>query len=521
MVAVPKVEVRPQEVHKYLQEFGWNIDKRRGKYPTKYNYNPNAREQFKLIAKEYCRMEEEKDDRQYGTLLDGLARMSVGSRIEPRWNEVMKIGSDFLASGEYAAISGTAVLWNATQSPELKNGYLAQTMDEIRHTAQTGYLNSYMAKHTYDPAGHSDSRRVRYMNPLFRPCRRALVEGFCAGDPVECSLNLQMVAEACFTNPLIVGLTEWAAANGDEVTPTIFLSIETDELRHMANGYQTIVSIIHEQENHKYIQTDLENTFWIQNKFITPFVGTVLEYGSVNKVEPWAVTWDRWVYQDWASMWLGRLAKFGIKTPRNLLEAKVEAYWSHHAAFLVATALWPLMLIRIEPPNEKDAEWFEKSYPGWYARYGVLYDVWKGMSYQDPASNFIPYQWLQKNNVRLYVCRTCQMPTVSPDVYGGAKKARVVEYVGRLHAFCSDMCERMFFMEPERYHNQMSFFEEFDGWNLADIVEKFHGVRSDGKTLTSQPHLESKRMWTVDDLRACDCVIEDPLRVFHGTAATH
>ena len=155
-------------------------------------------------------------------------------------------------------------------------------------------------------------------------------------------------------------MTEWAAANGDEVTPTIFLSIETDELRHMANGYQTIVSIIHEQENHKYIQTDLENTFWIQNKFITPFVGAVLEYGSVNKVEPWAVTWDRWVYQDWASMWLGRLAKFGIKTPRNLLEAKVEAYWSHHAAFLVATALWPLMLIRIEPPNEKDAEWFEK-----------------------------------------------------------------------------------------------------------------------------------------------------------------
>ena len=140
MVAVPKVEVKPQEVHKYLMEFGWNIDKRRGKYPTKYNYNPTAREQFKLIAKEYCRMEEEKDERQYGTLLDGLARMSVGSRIEPRWGEVMKIGSDFLASGEYAAISGTSVLWNATQSPELKNGYLAQTMDEIRHTAQTCLL---------------------------------------------------------------------------------------------------------------------------------------------------------------------------------------------------------------------------------------------------------------------------------------------------------------------------------------------------------------------------------------------
>jgi methane monooxygenase component A alpha chain len=60
---------------------------------------------------------------------------------------------------------------------------------------------------------------------------------------VECSVNLQLVGEACFTNPLIVAVTEWASANGDEITPTVFLSVETDELRHMANGYQTVVSI--------------------------------------------------------------------------------------------------------------------------------------------------------------------------------------------------------------------------------------------------------------------------------------
>jgi len=41
-----------------------------------------------------------------------------------------------------------------------------------------------------------------------------------------------MVAEACFTNPLVVAMTQWPAANGDEVTPTVFLSIQSDELRH-------------------------------------------------------------------------------------------------------------------------------------------------------------------------------------------------------------------------------------------------------------------------------------------------
>ena len=309
-------------------------------------------------------MEEEKDQRQYGSLLDALARMEVGSRIEPRWAEAMKPLATFLESGEYAAIAGAAILWNATKSPELKNGYLAQVMDEVRHTVQTGYINSYMAKHTYDPAGHADARRTRYMSPVWKTAKRAATDGFVAGDPVECSLNLQLVAEACFTNPLIVALTEWAAANGDEITPTVFLSIETDELRHMANGYQTIVSVIDYPENHKYLQTDLKNTFWIQHKLLTPFIGAALEYGAVNKVEPWVVTWDRWVYQDWASIWLGRLSKFGIRTPRNLPEAKQEAYWGHHSAALSGRALWPLAGFRVEAPNTKDMGVVREVLPG-------------------------------------------------------------------------------------------------------------------------------------------------------------
>jgi hypothetical protein len=32
-------------------------------------------------------METEKDDRQYGSLLDSLARLQAGGRIEPRWAE--------------------------------------------------------------------------------------------------------------------------------------------------------------------------------------------------------------------------------------------------------------------------------------------------------------------------------------------------------------------------------------------------------------------------------------------------
>ncbi len=165
------------------------------------------------------------------------------------------------------------------------------------------------------------------------------------------SVNLQLVAEAAFTNPLIVAMCEVAAANGDEVTPTIFLSIESDELRHMANGYQTIVSVVDDPDNMKYLQTDIDNAFWINHKFITPFVGAAFDYFAKHKATPWAQTWDKWVYEDWGGIWLGRLSRFGVQTPAHLADAKKDAYWAHHYAYASAWALWPLVGVRFELPK--------------------------------------------------------------------------------------------------------------------------------------------------------------------------
>ena len=263
MLSAPTAKVTPQGVHQWLSEFGWDVDSRRSKYPTKYKFNKNTKEQFKLIVGEYSRMEEEKDSRQFGSLLDSLARLSAGSRVEPRWAEVMKLVSNFLEVGEYGAMGTSAALWDAVESPEQRNGYLAQVEDEVRHVTQCGYLANYFATQYQDPAGFTDFRKFRFAHPFFGPDRNCVLDHALSGDPVQMSVNLQLVAEAAFTNPLIVAMCEVAAANGDEVTPTIFLSIESDELRHMANGYQTIVSVVDDPDNMQYLQTDIDNAFWI------------------------------------------------------------------------------------------------------------------------------------------------------------------------------------------------------------------------------------------------------------------
>jgi hypothetical protein len=107
----------------------------------------------------------------------------------------------------------------------------------------------------------------------------------------------------------------------------------------------------------------------------------------------------------------------------------------------------------------------------------------------------------------------CQSPLlqVAPEApkSTNAVRTRVIEYGGRKHALCSDWCERMYLQEPERYTGE-NFLEIFDGWELSEIVRATGGLRSDGKTLISQPHLNSERMWTIDDLAATGIVVRDP-----------
>src|SRR3546814_1318203 len=62
-----------------------------------------------IFAKEYARMEAAKDERQFGTLLDGLTRLGAGNRVHPRWGETMKVISNFLEVGEYNAIAASAI----------------------------------------------------------------------------------------------------------------------------------------------------------------------------------------------------------------------------------------------------------------------------------------------------------------------------------------------------------------------------------------------------------------------------
>ena len=123
----------------------------------------------------------------------------------------MKAVLPIINFGEYAAMKSTGQLIETIENAELRQGYLAQMLDEVRHTHQEAYLCALFrqARCRSRKASHRDSN-LRGTN-LFNRAGRAAFETFFVGDPIEGALNLQVVAETAYTNPIFVALTELAS----------------------------------------------------------------------------------------------------------------------------------------------------------------------------------------------------------------------------------------------------------------------------------------------------------------------
>lgn len=187
------------EAHDRVKDFDWTATyaEQPVRYPTKYKIPKTTKDPFRHLIRDYVKMEREKDDRQYGALEDVLARSNAPAKAERRWMEIMKPAIPIINFGEYAAMKSCGQLIDTVDNSELRQGYLAQMLDEVRHTNQEMYLTRYYAKHAAEPDGFARSMKIKGTN-MFNRAGRAALENFFVGDPIEGALNLQVVAETAY-----------------------------------------------------------------------------------------------------------------------------------------------------------------------------------------------------------------------------------------------------------------------------------------------------------------------------------
>lgn len=473
------------------------------RFPTRYSFPKNAKDPMKHLVREYLAMEAEKDDRVHGGLDAGL-RADIPNKAERRWLEVMKPFLMVSTNAEVNAGRCMSLLLDAVPHNDLRNAYHLQFVDEVRHTGMQMNLARWYAKSAPDPAGWHRAQDFYGSNPITRASFQCFSD-FIVGDPIACSMSLQVVGETAFTNNFFVASPDAGARNGDFAMPTVFHSVQSDEARHISNGFATLMTVVQNSDNHPLINEDLQKGFWILHSFLDPFLSVVSEYFTTTKPsEGTPARWERWIYDDWYRSYIPNLSRYGVDITTDVFEharRRVHAGLSHRMAQMVY-ALWPLHFWRLEPLNERDFEWFEDTYPGWYSTYGEFWEGYRAMT--DPGDHMLMLGQLMDQAPPM--CWTCQLPATFEDEICH----RVVQ--DRTRFYCSWECRWLDESRPGQYVGDRNWFDAYDGWELSDVIRDLGVVRSDGKTLIAQPHHDDdpSRMWTLDDIRACGVTIKSP-----------
>jgi propane monooxygenase large subunit len=171
-----------------------------------------------------------------------------------------------------------------------------------------------------------------------------------------------------------------------------------------------------------------------------------------------------------------------------------------HRQALFGFASWPLHYWRLDALDERDFEWFEAKYPGWYDEYGAFFEAHRAC--QDPGEAALLLNGLLEGAPP--TCWTCMLPCVLEE----DMTHRVVAEHTRF--YCSRECQWLDESNPGRYGGDRHFFDRYHGWDLADAVSDMGFVRSDGKTTMAQPHLHDEGRWTLADLRRAAVELKSP-----------
>ena len=153
----------------------------------------------------------------------------------------------------------------------------------------------------------------------------------------------------------------------------------------------------------------------------------------------------------------------------------------------------------MDPLDERDFEWFENKYPGWYAEYGAFWEAFRQGT--DPGAGFLPLKFI---NMAPPFCWTCQGLCVSEE----DRRHRIVD--DRTRFYCSKECLWMDESNPGRYTGDRNYLDRYHGWEASEVVQDLGFVRADGETLIGQPHLRAEGRWTLADIRAHDLTLHQP-----------
>jgi propane monooxygenase large subunit len=507
------------KAHQKIQELSWEptFATPAEKYKTDYTFEKAPKKDpLKQVLRSYFPMEEEKDQRVFGAM-DGAIRGNMFRQVEQRWMEWQKLFLSIIPFPEISAARAMPLSIGAVPNPEVHNGLAVQMIDEVRHSTIQMNLKKLYMNNYIDPAGFDITEKA-FANSYCGTIGRQFGEGFITGDAITAAnIYLTIVAETAFTNTLFVAMPSEAAANGDYLLPTVFHSVQSDESRHISNGYSILLMALADERNRELLERDLRYAWWNNHCVVDAAIGTFIEYGTKDRRkgrDSYAEMWRRWIYDDYYRSYLIPLEKYGLKIPHDLVELAWERisqkHYIHEVAQFFATG-WPFNYWRIDAMTDTDFAWFEDKYPGWYNKYGKWWERYSMLSKPNGhrAITFdadTDYQYPHR-------CWSCMVPCLIRE------DAVMEEIDGTVRTYCSETCAwtdtkvfRPTFNGREtpsmgKLVGKREWETLYDGWQVSDVIKDLGYVRDDGQSLIPQPHLDldgSKKLWNLKNFEGIE-----------------
>ena len=381
-------------------------------------------------------MEEEKDNRVFGAM-DGAIRGNMFRQVQQRWMEWQKLFLSIIPFPEISAARAMPLAINAVPNPEVHNGLAIQMIDEVRHSTIQMNLKRLYMNHYIDPAGF-DLTEKGFANCYAGTIGRQFGEGFITGDAITAAnVYLTIVAETAFTNVLFVAMPGEAAANGDYLLPTVFHSVQSDESRHISNGYSIILMALADERNRQLLERDLRYAWWNNHAVVDAAIGTFIEYGTKDRRkdrESYAEAWRRWIYDDYYRSYLVPLEKYGLTVPHDLVEESWNRIWNkgyiHEIAQFFATG-WFANYWRIDGDGRHGLRVVRAQVPGLVRQVrqvvGALLGALRKNGHGPIAFEDANYQYPHR-------CWTCMVPCL-------IREDTVMDEVdGQVRTYCSETC---------------------------------------------------------------------------------
>ena len=426
-------------------------------------------EPFRASYREYVRVQREKDAGAYA-VKEAFKRARGFDRLDPGHQAAAMLHMGAVAMVEQMAVNMEGRFARFAPSPRWRNIAVYGMLDEIRHAQ----LNLSFSHDLLKQAPQFDwAVKAFHTNEWgILAVRHFLDDTLLGSSCVDSAVVTNLTLEHGFTNMQFVAFAAAAMDAGDVSFSNILSSIQTDEARHSQQGFPTAAILA--RFDRKRAQDLLDVSFWRSLRLFHLLTGPAMDYYTPIHLRKHS-------FKEFMTEWIVHhhlrvLEDMGLAKPWYWDQFMLSLEHGHHAVH-IGTWFWrpTLWFNPCAGVSRAEREWLVEKYPGWEDSWGVLWDeIIRNVNAGNMGKTY--------PETLPALCNLCQLP-LGTALDRHHLRPYTTTYGSRLYHFCSEPCQWIFGLDPERYAGHMNVVDRFlagqiQPMNLAGALE-WMGITQD------------------------------------------